>query len=201
MIAVKMTGLNLEAFKKQLELQGKAAQPIAAHAINDAIDYARQQGAKSILDEVNFPPGYLERPDRFAITQRATASNLFAALSARHRPTSLGTFVVTAQRGRGVTVNVKGRVQAIPGAFATRLKNNNQGVALRVKKGESLIGRTAGTARLPVLREDQWGTVYLLYGPSVNQVFHHVSEDISASVERYLLDRFSQLYRRKFGEL
>lgn len=202
MITTKLAMINLESVSREIEKQGAAGMEVAADALNATIDYARKIGGDAILDQVLFPPGYLDLDGRFAITERATVGNPRAAVLARQRTTSLARFVTSAPpplKKGVVAVRVKRGGGGSLRAYMAPLKSGNVGVALRVKAGESLAGRTGGTAGLPVLREDKWGTVYLLSGPSVNQVFYNVADDIDDKVESHLVDQFVTLYEKRFG--
>lgn len=162
----------------------------SAQAIRMAInDVARGKGMKlirtSMIAEIAFPPSYLNG-DRLQITQRATNSNPQAVITARKRATSLARFAsgtpsTTAKQG--VTVRVKkGKTVHLKNGWLVRLKagasmsddNYNIGLAVRLKPGEKLANKTT--------THTSWlikGSVALLYGPSVNQVFSTVAEDVS----------------------
>jgi len=203
MLSMKLTEGNLEGVRDLLTAAGDAAMDIAAAAINDGIDYARKTGGEAILDQVNFPPGYLDLPERFAIIQRATPTAPLARLTARQRPTSLGAFITAVgPKGRGVTVKVqrKGAAKRFNRAFVTNALKagdnafGNRGVALRTK------GPKPERAYKPVrLFSDDNGVVWLLYGPSVNQVFSDVADDILPKVNRFVADRYRQLFNARFG--
>lgn len=197
MLAAKVSMVNLDAVQKQIERAGEAGMEVAAQALNDGIEYARQIGADAIMDQVNFRPGYLDLPERFAITQHATPTRPEARLTARHRSTSLGSFAEGgAGKSQGVKVKVQraGSTKHMKRAFYVGLNNSNLGVAVRVKPGESAPGY-----KPTKLFEDQYGVVYLLYGPSVNQVFTDVAQDINPQVSTFVLQRFATLFTARFG--
>ena len=203
MLSMKVSEANLDEVRDLMKAAGDAAMEIAAAAINDGIAYARKESGDAILDQVNFPPGYLDLPERFAVTQKATAAAPTARLTARQRPTSLGTFITAVgPKGRGVTVKVqrKGAAKRFNRAFVTNALKagdksfGNRGVALRTK------GPKPERAYKPVkLFSDDNGVVWLLYGPSVNQVFSDVAEDILPKVNRFVVDRYRQLFNARFG--
>lgn len=202
MLSMKVNTVNLEGVQDLIARAGDAAGELAAQAINDGIDYARKLGVEGILDQVNFPTSYLDLPERFAISQRASPTRAEARLTARQRPTSLGTFVTgSGPRGRGVTVKVqrKGAAKRMGRAFLTgalragTASGGNRGVAVRTR-GEKPQG-----AHKPVkLFQDDHGTVWLLYGPSVNQVFTDVAEDILPKVNQFIAERYRQLFQARF---
>lgn len=151
---------------------------------------------RDMRSEIEFPSGYLEG-DRLKLQKRATPTNLEAIIRGRDRPTSLARFASgqtpSNTRGRPINVRVKkGRVRSLKRAFMVNLKNGNVGVAVRLKEGEELE-KTDGAIRLV-------DNVYLLYGPSVEQVFRGVATDntpfIADSVRRRFVHHFSRRVRR-----
>ncbi|WP_288959821.1 hypothetical protein [uncultured Sulfitobacter sp.] len=157
---------------------------------------------QSMLAQVDFGHGYLD-DDRLGMTKRATPQRLEAVITGRHRPTSLARFArsqATGQKG-GVRVQVKpGRSRTIKRGFLVRLRagkvlddsNFNVGLALRLKPGERIVNKNtaAKTAQLAP-------NVYLLYGPSVDQVLTSVAESDTPQV----LDKLEAEFLRQFVRL
>lgn len=153
--------------------------------------------------EVSFPPGYLSK-DRLSITKRATDQDLQVAITARQRPTSLARFAqgqsFTAGQRRGyVSVRVKGASKKIHRAFFVRLRRGrdtsdgfNLGLAIRLKPGERLSGRKLGGSGVQLAPD-----LYLLYGPSVDQVFR----DLGAPAIEKVIPDIDREYRRQFVRL
>lgn len=142
--------------------------------------------------QVNFPSGYLDGDDRLGLTQRATRGSMEAVITARDRPTSLARFITgEAKIGQaGVTVRVKktGGGNRMDKAFVVKLKNGNRGVAIRLKPGE-----TPDRAYKPVMLADN---VWLLYGPSVDQVVRTVAEAALPEIGDLLSDEFYRNFDR-----
>lgn len=189
-------------FKTFPDQAAKAAQL----AINDTL---RRGGMKLIqnemYDQINFPRGYL-KGDRLQISQYASQRNLEGVVLARKRATSLARFAaagtpIGSKGSTGITVRVrKGDSTYIRNAWLVRLKggasltedNYNVGLALRVKPGERIAGKRS--------EHKAWlipGRVALLYGPSVNQVFGSVAEDVAKPV----LDMVSKEFMRQLERL
>ncbi len=149
--------------------------------------------------EINFPKGYLEQSDRLFFARKARKGDLSAIIRGRDRATSLARFATAGERpdttrGRGVRVEVKsGVVHTLKRAFMVKLRNGNMGLAVRVKPGETI----RNSERAVKLAED----VYLLYGPSVDQVFQNVADDraddIGDMVERQFYRQFARLTNGK----
>lgn len=152
---------------------------------------------KAIRGQVGFPGGYLEDADNFAVTRFAKPDHLESAITARQRPTSLARFATSGAIGQeGLAVRVKaGRTTRLKRAFMVRLRagsaldgsNFNLGLAVRVPEGQFRNKRD--TSRMVHLAKD----VFLLYGPSVDQVFRSVSVTETPAV---LAEIESEFYRQ-----
>jgi hypothetical protein len=152
---------------------------------------------KEVERQVNFPKGYVQN-GRLTVKRKASRATLEAVISGRDRPTSLARFApgqtVANSRGRGVIVEVhKGSKRNLgKRAFIVNLRNGNQGLALRLKPGEVLRGSDKA------VRLDN--NLFLLYGPSVDQVFRGVAESeapvLNDMVQRQFLRQFARLTRR-----
>lgn len=171
----------------------------AVRAINKITRDGRVELARMILKEVNFPASYVgPQNKRLYVSKQATRNELEGRITARSRATSLARFV-TGQPGKGQGV----RVQVTPGksrfmkkAFLIKLPAGsagvdtkyNMGLAIRLRPGEALKNKR--TARRMA------NGLYLLYGPSVDQVFraedgdgvaNDIAPDLAAKLEREFL--------------
>lgn len=144
----------------------------ARQAINRAADRARTRSDRAIREHINFPARYLS--SRLQVSKKASGRSLEAVVTGRDRPTSLARFsndrsAAAARRRGGVSVTVgTGSTRFMTGAFLMQLRGGNQGLAIRLKEGESV--RNKRVARVSK-------GLYLLYGPSVNQVFRSVADE------------------------
>jgi hypothetical protein len=155
---------------------------------------------RNIMEQVNFPEGYLDT--RIAFVKAATPDNLEARIKGRDRPTSLARFASGApvvQRGSrtaytgGVNVMVKpGAPQRIPTGFLVGLRHGNVGFAIRTKSGV-----VHGVQRYKPQR--LFPNVYLLYGPSVDQVLTDVGDQISEEVTSDIAAEFNRQFARLSG--
>ena len=168
----------------------------AYQAINAAAARGRTMSANLIRDQINFPASYLTgKNSRLAVTQKASSANLEAVITGRRRATSLARFVTSGKVGKaGVSVNVKsGKSTNMPRAFLMRLRSgtssidtaSNLGLAIRVPRG------TRPSRAYKPVRVDEG--LYLLYGPSVDQVFKTVREDVTPDVSAFLETEFLRL--------
>lgn len=164
-------------------------------AVNRTLDHTRALSAREIRKQVNFPASYLQGADsRLRVSQRASASRLEGVITGRQRATSLARFVVGGASKSGVNVRVKPTSTVhMRRAFLMRLRagnanldtKSNLGLAVRTKDG-----RKPKAAYLPV----QVGkNLWLLDGPSVDQVFRTVREDVSRDTEEFLQNEFNRL--------
>lgn len=191
----------LPGLVRYVEAQPERATTAARIALNDVAAGAGMKLLREgIEDEVAFPAGYLDR-DKMYVSQKARNNNLEVVISAAMRPTSLARFVQgdkTPNRRGGVKVRVKrgGSVREMKRAFLVRLRQGNTfdngfnlGLAIRLDKGERLINKREA------IQLDT--NLYILYGPSVDQVFRTVAytatPDILEMTEREFLRQFVRL--------
>jgi hypothetical protein len=81
----------------------------------------------------------------------------------------------------------------LPRAFLINLRGGNIGLAIRLRPGETL----QHTIGAKLIRTGPLAGVALLYGPSVEQVFRTVAEDISPE----LMSRLQTEFLRQFSRL
>lgn len=165
-------------------------------AVRDAARMARSESSKEIRSQVNFSVSYLNQAGRLelAIGEGGKA----ATLTGRHRATSLARFATTPfgvgrdRPKRGIRVKVNKRSAGVNlnkhySAFFVRLKNGNQGLAVRTKDG-----RAPSAGAKPIFG----GNAFLLYGPSVGQVAFDVFPDIAPDVANKLSTEFLRHFER-----
>lgn len=204
---VQITANSLLDVRDFIESVPGITKTAARLAINTTAKSAVVSLRKSMKAEVNFPQGYVEDPSRFGQTAFATEDNLSASITARFRPTSLARFSATsfqgAKRTGGVKVQVRkaGAPKLIPGSFFIKLRSGtdikdgfNIGLALRLRPGQSIIGRHKGVSGVQIAPN-----LYLLYGPSVDQVFRDVSAQQSPQVADGLQAEFMRQFIRLAG--
>lgn len=197
-MSATITSRTLANEKRFFEEFPEVAEQAAVYAINDT---AERDGLavikKDMRAQINFPPGYLEG-DRLKVTRRASRSSLEAVIRGRDRPTSLARFApgqnVSNTRNRGVRLIVRnGQTQVLRRAFLVPLKNGNTGLAIRLPNGEKPRETTRATQMVVGTKSTLW----LLYGPSVDQVFRGVAEDRIGDLAEMVANKFL----RQFGRL
>lgn len=188
-------------FKRAPELTTEAAML----AVNDTTrGSALRMSREEIMDQVNFPRGYLSN-DRLSVAKLARRHDLEAVISGRDRATSLARFAKGAVPGRKGPISVevhKGSTKIIKKGFFIKLRSGrtmdgttfNVGLAIRLAPGETLQNKR--------FAPDTFATsslgkgVVLLYGPSVDQVFRWVADDIQPDVANDLTAEFFRQFAR-----
>ena len=87
----------------------------------------------------------------------------------------------------------RGRTKTLRKAFLVNLRNGNVGLAVRLKQGETLQNKTYGK---PVMLGKN---LYLLYGPSVDQVFRTVADDSLPMLGEEVSKEFFRNFARLSG--
>ena len=159
---------------KQFDGTKQAIRMAAARAINKVTRDGRVEIARDIRDQVNLPASYVASGQkRLYVSQQATTGNLEGKITARGRATSLARFVQgTPRRGQGVRVEVApGRSLYMKRAFLIRLRAGNSNVDTKYNMGLAIRLRPGETLQNKLTARRMEKGLYLLYGPSVDQVF------------------------------
>lgn len=204
-LSVVIEAAGLTELKRFYDLAPVAATQAARIAINQSAERKGLTLARAAMTaQVNFPRGYFNEINRtgkpnLGMAYRATDASLEAGIAGRQEPTSLSRFSTERgrftqgrhRRGAPISVSVTpGRSRALPRAFFLRLRNNNVGLGIRLKNGETLTN----TVGAKIITSGPLKGVALLYGPSVDQVFRTVAVDISPEV----LDALTVEFLRQF---
>lgn len=192
---------GMEATRSLESLNGSVLKA-AVRALNRAAERTRTQASRQIREQVAFPASYLNPSQgRLTVSAQAREDNLEAVISARVRPTMLARFASGGTVGKaGVSVQVApGFAKFMKRAFLIRLPagrtggsdgvetKSNLGLAIRLKPGEVIQNKKV------MQRIGKKGNLYILYGPSVSQVFQSVREDVSPDAAEFLATEFARL--------
>ncbi len=191
---------------RDIDLDGapKRVERAAARAVNYALRRTRTRAAKEMREQIAFKARYLTGANtgRLQIRESASPGNLQGRIRGRDRPTSLARFMSGSRRvGRsGVTVRVKpGSSKKMNRAFVMGLKNENVGLAIRLREGERIENKKvmlrAAYSQRGGRRASEYN-LYLLYGPSVDQVFSTVREDMDEFARGEMEKEFLRLMER-----
>jgi hypothetical protein len=176
--------------------------------VNGAVRFGFAESSRQIRKQVNFSQDYIgsvAQGNRLKVTRYATNENLEGTISAKQRAVSLARFADDRTLGgkNGVTVRVKagGSARQMATAFLVKLQAGNAGVtqdnfniglAIRLKKGEKLGNKIKA---VPYSKGDP--NLYLLYGPSVDQVFNTVRDDVTPAITDYMATEFYRQFERQ----
>lgn len=192
---VYVVALDGVAETRPLESLSQATLRNASRAINRTADRTRTRAADKIKEQVNFPPSYLNPSQgRLVVKKKASPDDLEAVISARTRPTMLARFASGTPGQNGVTVQVapgfsrlmqKAFLITLPAGRGNTDTKGNLGVAIRLRPGEVIRNKK--------VMQRVRGNLYLLFGPSIDQVFQTVRDDVSPEAMDYLATEFSRL--------
>lgn len=190
----------LEGYSESRTLDSlpKSVLTAASRAINRTADRTRTRAADEILKQVSLPRSYLNpSQQRLYVRKKASPDNLEAVITARMRPTMLARYAPLAAKPgvQGVTVQVApGLAKFMKRAFiinlpAGRSTENgiNRGLAIRLRAGEVVRNKKV------MQKLSGQGNLYIMYGPSIDQVFQSVREDVSPDAQEFLATEFSRL--------
>lgn len=188
---------------QDLKRMGRNVELAAVQAVNLVARDKRSRAARLIQAQINLPKSYLEpSAGRLTVAQKATRGNKEAIIRARGRPTSLARYATSTTFNKaGVRLRVQpGQTSFMKRAFLIKLPGKdgdtetqfNAGLAIRLRPGESLRNKT----RQVKLQKN----LYLLYGPSVQQVFldnqgNGVAKDMAPETAKALEAEFLRLLK------
>jgi hypothetical protein len=182
-------------------------------AVNTTTRFAYAESSRGIREQVSFARTYLGSPtsgNRLKVTKWATPRSAEAVIEGRKRATSLARFATDRSLGRrrnGVSVQVApGRRKQIPGAFLIKLRSGaslnedqyNIGLAFRLRPGNVVRNKrrmVQYSTRVRSGRKKADTSIYLLYGPSVDQVFR----DVAVRVEPRVSDKLESEFLRQLS--
>jgi hypothetical protein len=172
----------------------------AVRAINLAARDARTAGADRIRAQVNFEKSYLNPAQkRLYVHKQAKRGDMSAIIRARGRPTSLARFIQGAPtEGKGVTLQVKpGRITQIKSGFLIKLRAGNDDIETRFNRGLAIRLRPGETLTNKQYAVKLKSGLYVLYGPSVSQVFMANDETgVAKDLEPDILDQMENEFMR-----
>ena len=195
--------LSLEGLKALEDIQNlpREIQEAASRALNATLRKTKINAGKAIARQVNFSERYLNSGDRLGVRKFSTPNKLEGVVGGRDRATSLARFANSSTvNKKGVSVEVKpGSAKFMRRAFLIRLRQGsaltetkfNLGLAVRLKAGETLNNKK----QFIKLQSN----LYLLYGPSVGQVFNEVRSDVAPASLDFFEDEFIRLMELNNG--
>lgn len=204
-MTVTIDASGLADLEKYFEAFPAVALTSMSIALNETARGPAIKAAKrEIKDQVAFPEGYLDRPDRLSVSQFSTPTKLEARIKGRDRPTSLARFATPGQPiyhtgavkkpGR-VTVQVKPGVhRTFNSAFLWQFPGGNIGFAIKLRPGEKVMGVDRYSPYQVPRKDGKPSGIFILYAPSVDQVFQDVAQQIIPEVTSALEDEFHRQF-------
>lgn len=171
-----MNSSELDDAKHMLSSLDAGALRALVRAVNHAASRARTRGSRLIRDEVKLPAAYVN--ERLKVRSKASATDPTAVISGRGRATQLSRFgarqlttkakLPGKRRLAGARVEVTpGQKKVMPGAWLMKQKGGNTGLMIRT-----------GPKR---------NDYKALYGPSVDQLWQNIREQVAPEVEDTML--------------
>lgn len=169
---------GLAEVRQRLAALGEKAPRVMAMVINRGADRARTRGVSAIAAQVKLQKSYIR--DLLAVSKKASKADPDAVITGRKRPTLLFRYgavqrTVPARNGKrrkaGVSVNVKRKSAPAEGKWfiVHRLKNSGASAVI------SRFRRSSGVG-------NRWDGLKVLYGPSVDQLWRDVRDDVAPEV-------------------
>lgn len=195
---IRISSAGIQGLAEFVARTPEVAAEAAKLAVGDAAEWGRNLSKREMVSAVNLPADALAGR-RFRISQRPTTANPEAVISADNNPLGLSRFVVS-QKARGaahpkVRILVGGATKSfsdpdIKGSYSFLIPTPGgaDGVGLALRTKEPL--RNSSAAR-KIGRD-----LYLLSGPSVNQMFGQLMPTIVPRVEAKLQTEFARQYER-----
>lgn len=195
---IRISSAGIQGLAEFVARTPEVAAEAAKLAVGDAAEWGRNLSKREMVSAVNLPADALAGR-RFRISQRPTTANPEAVISADNNPLGLSRFVVS-QKARGaahpkVRILVGGATESfsdpdIKGSYSFLIPTPGgaDGVGLALRTKEPL--RNSRAAR-KIGRD-----LYLLSGPSVNQMFGQLMPTIVPRVEAKLQTEFARQYER-----
>lgn len=195
---IRISSAGIQGLAEFVARTPEVAAEAAKLAVGDAAEWGRNLSKREMVSAVNLPADALAGR-RFRISQRPTTANPEAVISADNNPLGLSRFVVS-QKARGaahpkVRILVGGATKSfsdpdIKGSYSFLIPTPGgaDGVGLALRTKEPL--RNSQAAR-KIGRD-----LYLLSGPSVNQMFGQLMPTIVPRVEAKLQTEFARQYER-----
>lgn len=186
---------GIRNFDDIASLNPKEIQRKAVMALNKTADRARKAAVDEIKEQVNLPAQYITGgggTPRLGVTKRATGADLRAIVSGRDRPTSLARFAGPGRFGKaGVRVEVEpGKSHFMASAFRFKLRRGSAPISAGFNTGLAIRMTPQLKAKLNKYKFVEIGKgLYLLYGPSIDQLFRTIAPEHTAPIAQEALER------------
>lgn len=189
-MTLRINASEIAQARKKVAATIKAVETAQFRTVNRVASKNRTAASKNIRQQIRLPAAYVN--ENLTITKKATRQNPEAVISGRKRATRLARYgakqlLKTARQASG------DRMRGIPSG------KKQAGVSVHVRRNESR--RKHRKAFLLPLKTNGWMGAFIrfgpgekdikhMYGPSVDQVFKDVREEIRPQIRRDLAAEF-----------
>lgn len=200
-MSVSIVAKGLDDIQDYLASVPDFAAEAASMAINKVARDEEVALRRETVKQVNLQKFYVK--NKISIAQKANRNLLRAVIRGTDRPTSLARFVVgnkQVSRGRNQSAGLRVKVSNKSGgstlkrAFLIELKNGNLGLAIRLPAGQ--VPDAAYRPKQLTRNKGQPQDVWLLYGPSVDQVVTGIAGERAPQVADKLRAEFFRQFDR-----
>lgn len=195
---IRISSAGIQGLAEFVARTPEVAAEAAKLAVGDAAEWGRNLSKREMVSAVNLPADALAGR-RFRISQRPTTANPEAVISADNNPLGLSRFVVS-QKARGAAhPKVRILVGGTPKSFSDPDTKGSYSFLIPTPGGADGVGLALRTKE--PLRNSRAGRkigrdLYLLSGPSVNQMFGQLMPTIVPRIEAKLQTEFARQYER-----
>jgi len=181
----------------------------ARDTVNKTAAFGYADSSRFMREQINFDQNYIGsfvNGNRLIATQKATTAKPVAVIEARQRPVSLARYAASRDvfGKAGVRVKVRGArggAKMLKSGFLVKLRKGkariedgyNIGLVVRMPKGVPLANKYKFAGK-PYSDTDP--DLYLLYGPSVDQVFKSVRDQVAPRALDYMTREFLRNFER-----
>lgn len=195
---IRISSAGIQGLATFVARTPEVAAEAAKLAVGDAAEWGRNLSKREMVSTVNLPADALAGR-RFRISQRPTTQNPEAVISADNNPLGLSRFVVSQKDKGSAHPKVRILVGGATKSFSDPGTKGSYSFLIPTPGGANGVGlalRTKGPLRNSQAARKIGRDLYLLSGPSVNQMFGQLMPTIVPRVEAKLQTEFARQYER-----
>lgn len=195
---IRISSAGIQGLASFVARQPEIAAQAAKMAVGDTAEWGRNLSKRMMVAEVNLPDDALATK-RFRISQRPTAANPEAVISADNNPLGLSRFVVGPKAPGTPHPKVRIKVGGATKSFSSADRKGTYSFLIPTPNGANGVGLAIRTKR-PLEKSHAARKIgrdlYLLSGPSVNQMFGQLLPAVVPRIEAKLQAEFARQYER-----
>lgn len=195
---IRISSAGIQGLATFVARTPEVAAEAAKLAVGDAAEWGRNLSKREMVSAVNLPADALAGR-RFRISQRPTTANPEAVISADNNPLGLSRFVVGAKAPGTAHPQVRIKVGGATRSFSSPESRGTYSFLIPTPGGANGVGlaiRTKGPLKNSSAARKIGRDLYLLSGPSVNQMFGQLMPTLVPRIEAKLQTEFARQYER-----